>query len=502
MSGPITLLSNVTLHLDAGAIIRGSPSLEDYRLTSGGSETRLAPVANADPVAMIAGLITATRAKNIAITGSGIIEGSALAYVTDQVLDLNYALKDGGAWIPRLTRQGEDFLSTKLGIQDGPYIPKQRPGKLITLVDCDNVTIAGVTLQNSPNWTLAIFDSRHVDINGVKINSLASDRRMPNDDGIDLTNSRFVHVTRCDIQTGDDCIALFGGEDTTVSDCTLSSRDSGIRLGYDRGEIRNVVFSNIVIRNSTRSITVNVRAGGIIENILFDNLIIQTKLHTGYWWGKGEAIHISALPRAGTVTPGIIRNLRFSNILADSEAGIIIYGSANSIIRDVQLDRIELKINAGPMSGYVGGNFDLRGEVPPELSIFKHDIPGLYARYVDGLKLLNFELAWDYNLPEFFSDGIECEHFQNLQVDGFVGRQAKVGGGCCAIRLSDGNGVGIRNSMAAEGTQVFLKSTKVVGPITLLNNDLSRASIVANPAISTLILSGNIMPSTSAQTTR
>jgi len=45
------------------------------------------------------------------------------------------------------------------------------------------------------------------------------------------------------------------------------------------------------------------------------------------------------------------------------------------------------------MTEYVGGNFDLRGDVTPELSIFKHDIPGLYCGYVDGLRLLNFRVG-------------------------------------------------------------------------------------------------------------
>ena len=494
MSGPITLLSNVTLYLEAGSTIRGSTRVEDYWLSRAGADAAKEQGPSADLKPNLAGLITATGAKNIAITGRGTIEGSAMAFMTDQVLDLNYALKDGGAWIPRLTRQGEDFLNPKFGTQDGPFIPKPRPGRMVRIDNCDNVLITGITLQNSPNWTLSVSDSRNVDILGIKINAFASDRRAPNDDGIDLTDSRFVHIADCDIQSGDDTIALFGGENITVTNCTLSSRDSGIRVGYDRGEIRNIVFSNIVIHNSTRGITVNVRAGGVIENLLFDNIVIQTQLHTGYWWGKGEAIHISALPKPGTATPGVIRNLRFSHILADSEAGILIYGSKESIIRDIQFDRVKLKVKAGPMTEYVGGNFDLRGDVTPELSIFKHDIPGLYCNYVDGLKLLNFELEWGDKLPKFFSHGIECENFHNLQVDGFVGRQAEVAGKNSAISLSNGSGVTIRNSVATEGTQTFLAHTGITGDVILANNDLSRAKDVITPAKADVKQLGNIMP--------
>ncbi len=496
MSGPITLLSNVTLYLEAGSTIRGSTRVEDYWLSRAGAEAAKEQGPSAELKPNLAGLITATGAKNIAITGRGTIEGSAMAFMTNQVLDLNYALKDGGAWIPRLTRQGENFLNPKLGTQDGPFIPKPRPGRMVQIDKCDNVMITGVTLQNSPNWTLSVSDSRNVDIVGIKINAFASDRRAPNDDGIDLTNSRFVHIADCDIQSGDDSIALFGGENITVTNCTLSSHDSGIRVGYDRGEIRNIVFSNIVIHDSTRGITVNVRAGGVIENVLFNNIVIQTQLHTGYWWGKGEAIHISALPKPGTAVPGVIRNLRFSNILADSEAGILIYGSKESIIRDIQFDRVKLKVKAGPMTEYVGGNFDLRGDVTPELSIFKHDIPGLYCGYADGLKLLNFELEWGDNLPKFFSHGIECENFHNLQVEGFVGRQAEIEGKNSTISLSNGSDVTIRNSVARKGVQTFVSHAGVTGDIILMNNDLSRAKVVISPVKTGAMRLGNIMPST------
>jgi hypothetical protein len=237
----------------------------------------------------------------------------------------------------------------------------------------------------------------------------------------------------------------------------------------------------------------------VIENLLFENIVIQTQLHTGYWWGKGEPIHISALPKSGTKKPGVIRTLRFSNILADSEGGILIYGTRESIIRDIQFDRVKLKVKAGPMTKFVGGNFDLRGDVPRELSIFKHDIPGLYCRYVDGLKFNNFEVEWDGQLPEFFSHAIECENFQNLVVDGFVGRQAQTDGKDSVISLSNGRGVTIRDSVAAEGTQTFLAHTGISGTINLLDNDLSRAKVAMSPAEAELTQSGNIMPPSSAR---
>ena len=500
VSGPITLLSNVTLHLEAGSTIRGSTRLEDYEA---GPAQKQGP-RDQQPISesgrILLPLITATNARNITITGRGVIDGSAMAFMkTDQVLDLAYAVTRGSNWIPKLTRQGEDFMSAKFGTQSSPFAFGPRPGNIIRINNCDNVLIAGVTLQNSPYHTLSIANTRNLDIRGIKINSLASDRRVPNDDGINLSNSRFVHISDSDIQTSDDSLALNGVENFTVTNCTLSSRDSGIRVGPGSNGIRNGTLSNLIIHTSTRGILLNVRGSGTIENLLFDNIVIQTQLSTGYWWGKGEPIHISALPRADGTSSGAVRNVRFSNILADSESGIVLYGTKEIVIRDVEFDRVKVKVRAGPLTASLGGNFDLRGANQPELRIFKHDIPGIYCGYVDGLKIRNLEVEWGDKLPEFFSQGIECENFQDLEVEGYHARQSQTDGKGSAISLSNGSGVVIRNSVAAEGTETFLTHTGITGGIILVNNDLSRAKVAISPAKAELTQSGNIMPPSGAR---
>jgi hypothetical protein len=70
---------------------------------------------------------------------------------------------------------------------------------------------------------------------------------------------------------------------------------------------------------------------------------------------------------------------------------------------------------------YYGGNFDLRPAVVPYKLIFEHDIPGIYAQYVDGLTIRDFTLSWDSDLPEFFTDGIECLEVKDLSIDSFTG---------------------------------------------------------------------------------
>jgi len=80
-------------------------------------------------------------------------------------------------------------------------------------------------------------------------------------------------------------------------------------------------------------------------------------------------------------------------------------------------------------------------------------------------------------------------------VNGFAGRQAHAESKNSAISLSNGSGVTIRNSRAAQGTQTFLTHTGIRGGILLFDNDFSRAEVVISPAKVELTQSGNVMPS-------
>jgi len=80
--------------------------------------------------------------------------------------------------------------------------------------------------------------------------------------------------------------------------------DAGIRVGYDRGENSEHRIQQYRHTTTHSGITVNVRAGGVIENLPVRQILSSKPLHTGYWWGKGEAIHISRYPTRHGV-PGV-----------------------------------------------------------------------------------------------------------------------------------------------------------------------------------------------------
>jgi hypothetical protein len=383
-------------------------------------------------------------------------------------------------------------MDPKFGTQHGPIAHGQRPGNLVRFFNCDNVLLRSVTIQNSPTWTVQFNGCEKVNVTDVNINSHESKRRIPNDDGIDIFNSRNVRISDCDIQTGDDCIAIFGGEALTVSNCTLASHSSGIRVGYVGGDIQDCIYQNLVI-HSNRGISLFVRGGDSIENILFSDIVIRSRLVTGHWWGQAEPIHISVAawhPQAKTL--GTIRNVRFSNILAESESGIIVYGSEDSRIENLSFHNVQLELKDSPLQSAYGGNFDLRAAREPTRRVFKHDIPAMYCRYAKGLRIDGVRVGWDDAMPDFFSHALELKDVEDVVIERFEGRQPHATGE--AIALDRVDGISLRSSKAVAGTDVFIRHRDVKGFRLFTNNDLLDAECAFEPSKTTFKMTGSLLP--------
>lgn len=481
LTGSIELLQNVTLDLDAGAVIKASPNLADYLrekvLTQGESP--------------LEGLITARHANGSGIIGRGTIEGNGVMFMDPTKLKL----VEGYDYDKKYIRQGDDYLNPKYGTNDGPWEPQDRPGNLVRFFDSTNVLLSGVTIQNSWIWTVEIARCQNVNVAGVSINSFASGRRIPNDDGIDILQSKVVHISGCDIQNGDDSIAVLGSEKVTVSDCTLSSRSTAVRVGFAGADIRDCVFANLIIHDSNRGLGVFVRGTGSVENVLFSDILIHTRLMTGHWWGKAEPIHVSAILReTNTDRIGQIKNIRFRNIIAESEDGILVHGSEQSVLKDITFEAVKIRVKNSKLQPSYGGNFDLRANRNVAMALFSHEIPALYCRYADGVKIHGLDVEWDDDLPTFFSHAIEMEDFQNVEIDGFNGGPAPGARGKAAIAVDRGRGLSIRNCHASAGTGAFVSLSNVADPGLFVNNDLRLAQRPFEPETTAFQAFANILP--------
>ena len=420
--GAIILKSNINLHLAHGAELKSSQNLNDFIISSAGY-----------------GMIFCQDASNVSITGEGTINGMGPNfYETDQ----NHLYPE---FDKKIIRQKEGYMPEGTFFTDGPLKRKPMPGTMLVFFHCNHVSIRNITIKDSPGWSTRFGYCDDILIDGLNI---LNNLMIPNCDGIHLTVSRNVRIANCDIRAGDDAIAVTGftkigeptpgfdskeqdnfvhgnktiyAENIQVTNCHLQSRSSAIRIGYGQHPIRKCIFSNIVISESNRGIGIYARDASSIEDLIFSNIIIETRLHNGQWWGHGEPIHLSVISRYEGKPVGQIKNVQFNNITATGEQGIFLYGLKESHMENIQLNNVQLNLKKGKETMGYGGNFDLRPAARIENQIFEHDIPGIYAQYVDNLAIRDFRLNWSNDLPSFFTDGIECLGVKDLLLEDFGG---------------------------------------------------------------------------------
>jgi polygalacturonase len=399
--GTIVLKSHVDLHLERGALLRGSPHHGDF------TRFALPPVQfDPGPPPRMGVIVYADTAEDIAITGPGRIDGNDMAYVT----------------------------------QVGPYIytcTELRPFAVV-LRECTHVLLRDFSLTNSAFWTLRLIGCDDANIDAVRIDG---DLRMPNNDGIDIDWSSNVRIHGCTISTGDDCISLKTAplsegvsrpcENVVISGCTLRSRSSGVVVGCDvSGPVRDVVVSDCVITDSHRGVSVRLSLGGSIERVLFSNLVIETRIFDPKWWGRGEPIQVMALPWNGRTTLGVIRDVRFTNLDCTGENGAVIYADEPGHIEGIAFDHVSVHV-VRP-AAFPGGQQDLRprdGEGLPTIPT-----SGFLLRHAAGVTFRDCSVTWGPNPPDYFHYALDAGACPGLDPAGLSGTAAHPGSPATSIR--------------------------------------------------------------------
>ncbi len=439
ITGTIELKSFVNLHLEQGAILLGSKDVKDYITTFRRH-----------------GIIYCLDAEHVSISGEGIIDAQGTSFYD---LSKNHIYPE---FDKALTRQKDRYMSESEFFSDGPVKRIQSPGMTLAFYHCDHIVLKEFTLKDTPVWAIRMAYCDDVRISGL---SILNNLLVPNSDGIHCTASRNVRISDCDIRAGDDAIIITGfaleedipgyahsdqsqyshgnksdyAENYTVTNCMLQSISSGIRIGYGQHPIRRCTFSNIIIYGSNRGIGIFAHDAASIEELVFSGIIIETRLHNGQWWGNGEPIHLSSISRFEDEPVGQIRKVHFNNIIATGEAGILIFGQKESEMEDIRFANLQLSIIKGRETMTYGGNFDLRPAADAQKRLFQHDIPGIFAQYVDGLFVRDFKLTWGDDLPAFFSHGIECVGVKNFVIENFDGGPNPVSTGSKRIIEKPGN---------------------------------------------------------------
>ena len=243
LTGPIMLKDNIELHLEKNALVVFSPDKRLY-LDKDTTAKRVYPC------------IRASKRKNIAITGQGILDGGGQQWrpvKRGKVSDVEWKrYTDMGG---EVTPKGDLWYPWKLksgypDIADTPQRQESMRNDLIRLTDCENVLVEGVTIQNAPKFHLHPCYCRNVIIDGVTVRS---EWNVQNGDGIDLSDCHQALIVRSVVNVGDDGIclksgkpskshALAGCQDVLIEDNTVFHAHGGFVLGSEiAGGIRRVV---------------------------------------------------------------------------------------------------------------------------------------------------------------------------------------------------------------------------------------------------------------------
>jgi len=390
LTGSLQIPSNVSFHLARNAILRASDNASLYSCV---------PSVTTDTGPCDYPFLLVDHSENISLEGEGRI--------------------DGGANSPPGHLVQEYRQSSNIFVPMPWKFPKCsgyscRP-KLLVVRYSSSIKLINLTISNSVLWTNVIVDSDYILFDNVTI---IGDRRWPNNDGIDLVNSRHVIIRNSNISTGDDSIAVLSHSrssmyNITVENMDLQSTSAGIRvMNFDAnstGDMYDMIFRNIRIKDSNRGICVQARWGtGTISNLLFEEMNIETRFFGLDWWGSGDPIHVTGLSAsADHKWTGILKNVTLRNIIAKGEQGFLIRGNT-SILENIHLKNISLIIDRyGNNTAHP--SLDYRPSQEPQMPWAKVD--GIFAIDINGFYLENITIQYNQPKQDYYG---QCLNFSNI----------------------------------------------------------------------------------------
>jgi polygalacturonase len=338
-------LGSVTLELQKGAVMKGSPDLSDYR-GCGYRHNEMGEVLS---------LLYSMNGSGITICGEGTIDMSGRAF-------FDFGSPSVPPGMAMSEAQKKECTVPTAG----------RPNQPVFFRRCSGVTVQGVRIIDAPCWTFSFCECSNVRMLDLTIDN---DLNIGNNDGMHFCGCRDVIVRGCVISSGDDCIALTGitdwdvpCQDVVISDCILRSCSKAIAIGYMHSIVRNVTISNVIIRESNRAICImSSERTGLVENVTISNVQLDTRIRAGNWWGNGEPIFIMAtwhhydryaLPAPDRSWPVNVRNVCVQSADCSGENAIGIVGS-NHNIREITLEGIRFELKESADLGLKGRVIDL-----------------------------------------------------------------------------------------------------------------------------------------------
>jgi DNA sulfur modification protein DndE len=384
LTGPVSLKNNVNLHLAKGALLQFSRNYDDYPMivtTWEGQESyRCQPPLGGKDL------------QNIAITGEGVIDGGGdvwRAVKKDKLPDGQWAklLKSGGVinekgdiWYPSEKSRKGNITPNAGRILNGvkptqeelqSYKDFLRPN-MVSLTSCKNVLIEGITLRNSPAWTLHPLLCEQITVKNVTVKN---DWYAQNTDAIDLESCRNGLIEGCKFDTGDDGITIKSGRDEQgrkrgvpteniiVRDCQVYHAHGGFVIGSEMsGGVRNMFVSNCTFIGTDVGLRFKTTRGrgGVVENIYVNQVNMsdiagEAIIFDMYYMAKdpvtvtgdSQELPVIASKPIDEGTPQF-RNFYIRNVnCLGASTGILVRGLPEMPIRDILIENAVLQTKKG-----------------------------------------------------------------------------------------------------------------------------------------------------------
>lgn len=326
-----------------------------------------------DPQIMFCGLITAVGVRNTVIYGPGAVNGNAghdnWWHNCKQMVT---------AWRPRA----------------------------IFLNRCEHVDLVGITVKNSPSWTIHPYFSNHLRFLGLEVLNPKDSR---NTDGLDPESCRDVELAGIHFSVGDDCIAVKSGkiymgktyktpcEDVLIRQCSMNDGHGSVVIGSEIGAgVKNLTIRDCVFKDTDRGLRIKTRRGRgkdcvvdhvTFENIRMDGVLTPFVVNCFYFCdsdGKTDYVQCKTPLPVDERTPQI-KELQFKNIHAVNAhyAAVCAYGLPEQPIGRLVFE--DVSVSYAP-------------QVEPAVPAMMNDLPpmakaGIYVRNVDTLELKNVHIT-------------------------------------------------------------------------------------------------------------
>lgn len=405
LTGPITLKDNIDLHVMPNAVILFSPDRDLYPIVEtvfeGLDTRRCLPPINAD------------GARNISITGGGVIDGSGDAWrqvkrskMTDsQWKDLlasgGFTDSKGAVWYPDSSSFRGSLVSDAFNVPQGLETDAEwesvktylRP-VMVGLKNCENVLLENVLFQNSPCWNIHPLMCRNVIINNITVRNPWYSQ---NGDGIDIDSCEDVILVNSSFDVGDDAICIKSGKD---EDGRLRARPS-----------RNIIVDNCIVFHGHGGFVVGSEMSGDVENIsVSDCSFLGTDVGLRFKSCRGRG--------------GIVRNIHIEDI----------------VMTDIPAEPLLFDLHYGGKSALeaaedgASSGFDIEyvpvDETTPEFrDIFIKDIicngagramyfNGIPEKNIAGIRIENCRIVSEKGADIRYSDGVELRNVHIMQAEG------------------------------------------------------------------------------------